>query len=68
MNVSPLFPAQPVSPVAAYIGGKRLLAKRLVPMINAVPHTLYAEPFVGMGGRSSRGWRRFYQALKAGLS
>ncbi|NKJ43200.1 DNA adenine methylase [Novosphingobium sp. SG720] len=27
-----------------------MLAKRLVARINAVPHRLYAEPFVGMGG------------------
>jgi DNA adenine methylase len=40
----------PIRPPAPYIGGKRMLAKRLVERINAVPHTLYAEPFVGMGG------------------
>jgi len=40
----------PISPAAPYIGGKRLLSSRLVPMIEAIPHTLYAEPFVGMGG------------------
>jgi len=40
----------PVRPAAAYIGGKRMLAKRLVARINAVPHTTYAEAFVGMGG------------------
>jgi DNA adenine methylase len=40
----------PVSPVAPYIGGKRNLSKRLVERINATPHALYAEPFVGMGG------------------
>lgn len=39
-----------VRPVAPYIGGKRNLAKRLTAMIEAVPHTIYAEPFVGMGG------------------
>lgn len=33
-----------------YLGGKRNLAKRLVPRIQAVPHTCYAEPFVGAGG------------------
>ena len=43
-------PIRPISPVAGYIGGKRILAKRLVPMINAIPHTLYAEPLMGMGG------------------
>lgn len=41
---------RPISPVAGYIGGKRQLAKRLVAMIEGTPHTLYAEPFVGMGG------------------
>ena len=47
-----------VRPVAPYIGGKRALAKRLVERINAVPHTLYAEPFVGMGGVFLRRDRR----------
>lgn len=41
---------EPVSPPAAYIGGKRQLAKRICERINAIPHSLYAEPFVGMGG------------------
>lgn len=41
---------QPVRPIAPYIGGKRALAKRLVARIEATPHTIYAEPFVGMGG------------------
>lgn len=45
-----LAPVQPVHPPAAYIGGKRLLAKRIVARISATPHTGYAEPFVGMGG------------------
>jgi len=40
----------PVRPPAPYIGGKKMLAKRLVERINAIPHTIYAEPFVGMGG------------------
>jgi len=40
----------PVHPPAAYIGGKRRLAKQLVEMIRATPHTTYAEAFVGMGG------------------
>ena len=34
----------------AYFGGKRLLAKRIIARIEAVPHRCYAEPFVGMGG------------------
>ncbi|NLS05607.1 DNA adenine methylase [Rhizobium sp. P32RR-XVIII] len=37
-------------PPAAWIGGKRTLAPRLVKMIADVPHSIYAEPFVGMGG------------------
>jgi DNA adenine methylase len=37
-------------PPAPYIGGKRLLAKRLIKRIEATPHRCYAEPFVGMGG------------------
>lgn len=41
---------QSTQPPAAWIGGKRQLAARLVGMINAVPHVTYAEPFVGMGG------------------
>ncbi|PRD45325.1 DNA methyltransferase [Phyllobacterium phragmitis] len=40
----------PVSPPAAYIGGKRQLAKRICTRIETIPHALYAEPFVGMGG------------------
>jgi DNA adenine methylase len=41
---------KPVVPAAAYIGGKRNLARRLVTLIDAIPCTAYAEPFVGMGG------------------
>lgn len=40
----------PVSPVAGYVGGKRRLAARIIERIEATPHNLYAEPFVGMGG------------------
>ena len=40
----------PVRPVAGYIGGKKQLARRIIGEIEAVPHVLYAEPFVGMGG------------------
>lgn len=43
-------PVEPVRPVAPWVGGKRNLAKRLVAIIQATPHTAYAEPFVGMGG------------------
>ena len=44
------FPVDPVRPVAPWLGGKRNLALRLIRRIEAIPHTLYAEPFVGMGG------------------
>ena len=37
-------------PPAAWIGGKRVLAARLVTLIEATPHSIYAEAFVGMGG------------------
>jgi Site-specific DNA methylase len=40
----------PAEPAAAYVGGKRNLAKRIVARIEAIPHECYAEPFVGMGG------------------
>lgn len=43
-------PIKPTTPAAGYIGGKRNLAKRLIARIEAIPHDLYAEPFVGMGG------------------
>lgn len=45
-----LTPVDPAKPVAPYIGGKRNLARRLTAQIEATPHTLYIEPFVGMGG------------------
>lgn len=45
-----LEPVAPVRPLAPYIGGKKNLARRLVERIAAVPHTTYAEVFVGMGG------------------
>lgn len=51
MNFQPDFvPVEPVHPPAAYIGGKRRLAARLIERIAAVPHRTYAEVFVGMGG------------------
>ena len=45
-----LIPTRSVRPVAPYIGGKRNLARRLDDIIGRIPHTLYAEPFIGMGG------------------
>lgn len=41
---------QPLKPAAAYLGGKRILSRQLVPLIDSLPHDAYAEPFVGMGG------------------
>lgn len=41
---------KPVEPLASYIGGKKLLAKAIVPIIEKIPHNIYCEPFVGMGG------------------
>ena len=37
-------------PVAPWIGGKRNLARSIINRIERVPHDMYAEPFVGMGG------------------
>jgi len=37
-------------PAAGYIGGKKQLSRRLCSMIEATPHDIYAECFVGMGG------------------
>lgn len=41
---------EPLKPAAAYLGGKRILARQLVPLIDGLDHVAYAEPFVGMGG------------------
>jgi DNA adenine methylase len=51
-------PVRPVSPVAGYIGGKRNLARRICAIIDSIPHSSYAEPFVGMGGIFLRRSRR----------
>lgn len=40
----------PVRTPAAWLGGKRRLARRLTALIEAIPHRVYVEPFVGMGG------------------
>ncbi|USI72710.1 DNA adenine methylase [Sphingomonas morindae] len=53
-----LRPVRPVRPVAGYIGGKRNLARRICAIIDRVPHSSYAEPFVGMGGIFFRRGRR----------
>lgn len=57
-SIIDLQPVQPVHPPAGYIGGKRVLSRRLVAMIEATPHDLYAEGFVGMGGVFFRRSRR----------
>ena len=50
-DVAPEFePVEPVRPPAPYAGGKKNLSKRLVALINEIPHRTYAEGFVGMGG------------------
>lgn len=46
----PLSPVDPISPVAPWLGGKRNLARRICATLDQIPHTTYAEPFVGMGG------------------
>ncbi len=43
-------PIRPIPTLAGYIGGKRALAKVLVPKIAAIPHELYCGPFMGLGG------------------
>lgn len=49
---------RPVRPAAGYIGGKRNLAGRLCPIIDATEHAAYAEPCIGMGGIFLRRRRR----------
>lgn len=39
-----------LAPLAPYLGGKFRLSKRIINKIEQVPHKIYAEPFVGMGG------------------
>lgn len=41
---------RPLPGAAPYIGGKRRLAGHITEIIERIPHKLYAEPFVGMGG------------------
>lgn len=51
-------PLKPAIPVAPYIGGKSKLAQLIIEQIESVPHTTYAEAFIGMGGVFLR--RPFY--------
>lgn len=41
---------RPAAPVAPWLGGKKALSAEIVKRIEAIDHTTYAEPFVGMGG------------------
>ena len=50
MIMEPLTAVDPVAPAAGYLGGKKNLARRLTALIEQIPHDLYAEPFIGMGG------------------
>lgn len=45
-----LAPVNPAQPVAPYIGGKKYIARHILPRLEAIPHATYAEPFIGMGG------------------
>lgn len=45
-----LTPVDPAAPVAPYLGGKRALSHRLTTMIDATPHRLFVDVFMGMGG------------------
>lgn len=41
---------KPLTGIAPWVGGKRLLAREIIRRLAALPHTCYAEPFIGMGG------------------
>lgn len=43
-------PVRPLRPAAPWLGGKSKLAPKIVPILEAIPHTSYIEPFFGMGG------------------
>jgi DNA adenine methylase len=51
-------PVDPLPGAAPWVGGKRNLARAIIPRIEAIPHRCYAEPFVGMGGIFFRRRRR----------
>ena len=46
----PLREVEPAEPIAAWFGGKKYLAKRIIERIETIPHRCYAEPFCGMAG------------------
>lgn len=43
-------PVGDCDPPAAWMGGKRHLARRICAALAATPHAAYCEPFIGMGG------------------
>lgn len=43
-------PVGECDPPAAWLGGKRNLARRICAILAATPHAAYCEPFIGMGG------------------
>lgn len=45
-----LTPTTAARPPAPWVGGKRLLAKRIIARQREINHRCYVEPFVGMGG------------------
>lgn len=49
-NIIKFEPVKAITPIAPYLGGKRILAKTIVPIIEKIPHNIYCEPFMGMGG------------------
>ena len=50
MPVEGLETIAPARPAAPYVGGKKLLSRRIAATIAEIPHAIYAEPFVGLGG------------------
>ena len=52
---------EPTKPVAAYVGGKSKLSKKLSPLIDSLSYDTYVEPFIGMGSV-------FFQRQKASKS
>lgn len=49
-NIINFEPVKAIAPIAPYLGGKRILAKTIVPLLEKIPHNIYCEPFMGMGG------------------
>lgn len=47
---TPQAAVSPCDPPAAWIGGKRHLARRICAVLAATDHQAYVEPFIGMGG------------------